>query len=209
MLISDSPEGMQRHLDALHEFAHDSGLSVNLGKTKVMVFNTTPKWVRRSAPTFTYRQEIVEYTDAYTYLGVVFSGPVFSMRRAAQARLTRAHAALGGLERMSSQVQFQEPRTKLWLFDTLVTSAMLYGVQIWGPSMGHHSADRWRCIERPLVSMISRMIRAKASVPHEIIRAELAAAPLVIEALTRSVSYIHGLWDLPGNRYARLALESS
>ena len=42
VLISDSPEGMQRHLDALHTFASDSGLSVNLGKTKVMVFNTTP-----------------------------------------------------------------------------------------------------------------------------------------------------------------------
>ena len=41
VLISDSPEGMQRHLDALHTFATDSGLSVNLGKTKVMVFNTT------------------------------------------------------------------------------------------------------------------------------------------------------------------------
>ena len=43
VLISDSPEGMQRHLNALHSFAEDSGLSVNLGKTKVMVFNTTPQ----------------------------------------------------------------------------------------------------------------------------------------------------------------------
>ena len=42
VLISDSPEGMQRHWDTLHTFASDSGLSVNLGKTKVMVFNTTP-----------------------------------------------------------------------------------------------------------------------------------------------------------------------
>jgi len=120
-------------LDALHTFASDSGLSVNLGKTKVMVFNTTPQWVRRSAPTFACGQETVEYTDAYTYLGVVFSGPMLSLRRAAQTRLTRAYAALGKMERMCSQVQFQEPRTKLWLFDTLVTSAMLYGVQIWGP----------------------------------------------------------------------------
>ncbi|MCO5587382.1 hypothetical protein L7F22_041331 [Adiantum nelumboides] len=64
VLISDSPEGMQRHLDALHSFAEDSGLSVNLGKTKVMVFNTTSQWIKRSSPTFTYGQEIVEYTDA-------------------------------------------------------------------------------------------------------------------------------------------------
>ncbi|MCO5582953.1 hypothetical protein L7F22_036856 [Adiantum nelumboides] len=59
--------------DALHSFAEDSGLSVNRDKT--MVFNTMPHWIRRSAPTFTYGQETVEYTDAYTYLGVVFTGP--------------------------------------------------------------------------------------------------------------------------------------
>ena len=206
VLISDSPEGMQRQLDALHSFAEDSGLSVNLGKTKVMVFNTTPQWVGRSAPTFTYGQDIVEYTDAYTYLGAVFTGPRFTLRRAAETRLTRAYAALGGLERMCSQVQFQEPRTKLWLFDTLVASAMLYGAQVWGPSVDHTG---WRRMERPLVSMISHMIRAKASVPHAITRAELAAPPMEIEALTRSVSFIHGLWDTPRDRYARLALESS
>ena len=90
---------------------------------------------------------------------------------------------------------------------------MLYGVQIWGLSVEHYSragsTDGWRCMERPLVHMISRMIRAKASVPHEIIRAKLAASPLVVEALTRSVSFIHSLWDLPRHRYAHLALESS
>ena len=82
VLISDSPEGMQRHLDALQSFTEDSGLSVNLGKTKVMVYNTTPQWVRRSTPIFMYGQDIVKYTDAYTYLGVVFTGPRFTLRRA-------------------------------------------------------------------------------------------------------------------------------
>ncbi|MCO5551747.1 hypothetical protein L7F22_005251 [Adiantum nelumboides] len=57
--------------------------------------------------------------------------------------------------------------------------------------------------------MISRLIRAKASVPHDIIRAELVAPPLVVEALTRLVSFKHRLWDLLRDRYARLALESS
>ena len=64
-------------------------------------------------------------------------------------------------------------------------------------------------MERPLVSMISRMIKAKASVQHEIIWAQLAFPALVVEALTRSVSFIHSTWDLPRDRYARLALESS
>ena len=104
---------MQRHLDALWTIAHDSGMSVNLEKTKVMVFNTTPQCVMRSASTVTYGEKIVEYTDAYTYLGVVFNGPMLSFKSAVKTRLTRAITALGRMEKMCSHVQFQEPRTKL------------------------------------------------------------------------------------------------
>ena len=49
----------------------------------------------------------------------------------------------------------------------------------------------------------------KASVPQAIIRVELAAPPMEIEALTRSVSFMHSLWDTHRDRYDRLALESS
>ena len=109
-------------------------------------------------PKFAYGQDIVEYTDTYTYLGVVFVGPKFTLKKVADTKLSKAYAALGGLERMNSQIQFQEPRTKLWLFDTLVSSAMLYGVQIWGPSVNQ---DSWRSMERPLISMISRMLEPR------------------------------------------------
>ena len=104
VLILDSPEGMQRHLDTLHTFAQNSELSVNMSKTKVMIFNTSPQWVRRSAPIFTYAQEVVEYTDAYTYVGVIFSGPRLSLKRAMETRLTRAYATLGKLEKTCAQI---------------------------------------------------------------------------------------------------------
>ena len=58
-------------------------------------------------------------------------------------------------------------------FDTLVASVLLYGAQVWGPSLDHHGRssriDGWGGMEKPLVSMISRLIRAKASVSHDII----------------------------------------
>ena len=139
---------MQRHLNTLRALALDSGMSVNLDKTKVMKFNTTSQWFRRSAQTFTYGEKIVEYTESYTYLGVVFNSPMLSFKSAANTRLTRAITALGRMEKMCSQIQFQEPHTKLWLFDTQVTPLMLYGVQ------DHHSRtgsiEQWRCIEKPL-----------------------------------------------------------
>ena len=65
---------------------HDNGLSNNLGKTKVMVFKTTPQWIRRSAPAFTYGLEIVDFTYAYTYLGMAFNNPLLSFKSAVKTR---------------------------------------------------------------------------------------------------------------------------
>ena len=61
---------------------------------------------------------------------MTFTEPRFSLHEAASARLSHGYAALGTLERQCAHIQFQEPRTKLWLFDTLVTPTLLYGVEI-------------------------------------------------------------------------------
>ena len=90
----------------------------------------------------------------------------------------------------------QEPWTKLWLFQTLVTPTLLYGIES-------------RNLERPSVSMIACMIRSKSLVPHDIIRAEMGAAPIITEALVRSMTAIQRLWKLLKGRYSRLALTSS
>ena len=61
------------------------------------------------------------------------------------ARLSRGYAALGALERQCAHLQFQEPRTKLWLFDTRVTPTLLYGVETWGPRI--NKANHWKDLE--------------------------------------------------------------
>ena len=62
VLISDIPEGLQRHLNALKVFCTNKGLLVNKDKTKVMVFNTTQAWVTRSEPEFFLGEKKVAYT---------------------------------------------------------------------------------------------------------------------------------------------------
>ena len=47
VLISDSLDGLQGHLKALKLFCTDKGLSINMDKTKAMVFNTTQVGVNK------------------------------------------------------------------------------------------------------------------------------------------------------------------
>ena len=62
---------------------------------------------------FFFGEEKEEYARSYTYPGVTFTRPRFSLREAACARLSRGYAALGALDRQCAHLQFQEPQTKL------------------------------------------------------------------------------------------------
>lgn len=60
VLISDSPPVLQCQLDALQAFSADRDLAVNLGKTKVMVFNNSAAWVTRIDCRLIIGGEVVE-----------------------------------------------------------------------------------------------------------------------------------------------------
>jgi hypothetical protein len=77
VFLASSPEGFQRQLDALALFCDFQQLTVNLGKTKVMIFNGFKK---TSELHFIFRGEEIEITSTYTYLEVQFSRPRFSLR---------------------------------------------------------------------------------------------------------------------------------
>lgn len=57
--------------------------------------------------------------------------------------------------------------------------------------------------------MISRLFRSKPSVPHDIIRAELATPPMLVEALFQTVCFIQRIRELPPDRLTCRAFEAS
>lgn len=69
VLLAPSPKGLQRQLDALALFCDLRQLTINLGKTKVMIFNGLKK---TSDLHLFFRGEEIEITGTYTYLGVKF-----------------------------------------------------------------------------------------------------------------------------------------
>jgi hypothetical protein len=56
---------------------------VILGKTKVMIFNRLKKTLDLH---FFFKGEEIEITNTYTYLGVQFLGPCFSLQPALRPR---------------------------------------------------------------------------------------------------------------------------
>ncbi|MCO5558046.1 hypothetical protein L7F22_011621 [Adiantum nelumboides] len=125
VLVSESAEGLQQHLRGLDDFCSQRGMTVNLGKTKVLIFHTSARVRRQSS--FTAAGGDIEIIGSYVYLGMTFTATsgAFSMAQAARDRLTRGYSALAQMERECHQAHFQEPRTKGWPFDTLVETGLL------------------------------------------------------------------------------------
>jgi hypothetical protein len=68
VLLASTPEGLQRQIDALAIFCDLQQLTVNLGKTKVLIFNASKSYLTYLH--FYYPGAEIEITTTYTYIGV-------------------------------------------------------------------------------------------------------------------------------------------
>jgi hypothetical protein len=99
VLLALTPTGLQRQLDALSLFCDLRQLIVNLGKTKIMIFNG---WKMTANLHFFFQGEEIEITSTYTCLGVRFSGPRFSLRLALHPWIAKGYGSLALLKRLIS-----------------------------------------------------------------------------------------------------------
>ena len=127
MLISKSKPGLQRCLDKLSTYCKINCLTVNLKKTKVVVFC---KGGKISCEKFYFNSIEIENTNSYKYLGVVFSASgtykhceedLYKRALRAQFKLTKCFSS-------------SAPRldTLLHLFEHTVEPIATYGCEIWG-----------------------------------------------------------------------------
>ncbi len=65
-LMSETPQGLQKQIDAVFEFCVERQLVINVSKTKVVVFEKH----RSTAPEFTYRGTTIERVQSFKYLGL-------------------------------------------------------------------------------------------------------------------------------------------
>ena len=70
ILMSESVEGLQNMLNTLYDYTIKWGLSVNIEKTKIVVFRQGGK--TRHHETWVYNGSNIDIVDQFCYLGVLF-----------------------------------------------------------------------------------------------------------------------------------------
>ena len=155
-----------------------------------MIFNGTKKTLDFR---FLFKGEEVEITSTYTYLGVQFSGPRLSLQPTLQPQINKGYESLALLERQCFIHHFQNISSKMDLLNTLICPIVLYGSEVWGPSLFESDLAS---AERVQILLLWRIIRCKQIVPQHIILAKFGAQPFRLETVFILVSFIHQIRGL-------------
>ena len=127
VLFSKDPMELQSLLDKLYAFSTEWGLKVNTRKTKVCVFENRrtqidQRWLIHGEP--------LEIVDSFCYLGMKFhyNG---NLEPGIKALSDQALKATNQLLALFKRMKF-DVKTKLRLFDSLVSPIILYASEVWG-----------------------------------------------------------------------------
>ena len=140
-MLSHRYQDMQHQATSLEETAKQTGLLINPQKTKTMRINTT------QTDKLTIRDTEVEHVEQFTYLGSIISitGGTDEDIKVRKRKAQQAFAMLKPVWRSTTL----RTSTKLRLFNSNVTSVLLYGSETWreiASSIKAHQIFLDRCL---------------------------------------------------------------
>ena len=128
ILLSESPEDLQKMLNALHKYCEKWKLQVNSNKTKVVIFSKGT--LRKTPPEWLLGGEKLEVVKDYTYLGITFNFNG-SFKKAIKKQIVQAKRASYSLIAKTRRLKLPLD-IQLHLFDACVIPILLYGSEVWG-----------------------------------------------------------------------------
>ena len=178
ILFSDSVIGLQDMLDTLLLYTCKWGLTVNIAKTKIMVFRNGG--FVKDEEIWYYDGNAIDIVDEFCYLGVLlnFNGKFVK----AQKHLAeQSRKAVFGLKSKVSSL-YLNVFTYLNLFDTYISSILCYGCEIWG----FHKAPN---IEKIQLDFCKNILGVKQCTTNVMVYFELGRYPLIYFRMYKIVKY--------------------
>jgi hypothetical protein len=198
VLLSESAEGIQYSIDLLQEYCKKWHLTVNLNKTKVIVFNKGGRLYTENI--FKYNESTIETVKNYPYLGIIIS---------ANGGLHDAQNALKdkGLKAMHSIIKDTtecRPSLALKLFDSLIRPVLNYGCEVWAPSILNglnESNFITLCdksgVEKVMLKFAKFYLGVHKNATNVAVRGELGLYPNIITQMKPTVKYLVRLFKMP------------
>ena len=165
VLLAHSLEDAQKLMVVLENFYLHSGLIVNESKTKVMLVKTNHK----KKPCIVYNNETLKVVERFKYLVLEVS----TNHKWHECAMEAGKRAYYALENMCNAGDVKCWVLKKYLFDTLVTQVLLYGVKVWGESI---SKSTWKEFENVQKCFLTSFIQVMTQTPYVLVLLELGVS---------------------------------
>ena len=204
VLVSRTEEDTNKLMKVLEAFCELSGLRVNMGKTKAMLSKTRGKR-EKIHPQITYQGKPIEAVNSFKYLGLEIPSD-HKWYQCATKRRENGKRAYYAFENMCRQAGIQSWNLKKYLFDTLVTPVILYGVEVWGGSL---SKDRWNDIKKIQKLFLTNFLAIQRTTPYPTLLLEIGGMPLAVLGMEQLLRCIKKINKMTEDRLPAIAWKTS
>ena len=202
--MSTSASGLQRSIDKTVSHFTQLGLSVNTKKTKVLVFNSGgfgPAKFKQFK--FFINGKVLEMTDSYTYLGLIFK-PSGSVNFAAKELLTKAKRAYFSMSNVFYENKSMKLDKAIQIFTSLISPIAQYASEFWSvlslPMKSFDSRDdlmrAWETfIPETLNQQFCRLLLSVQKKTSRLaVLGELGHYPLLVSSFIQTLKYKWSLY---------------
>ena len=177
LLLAESHAELQILLNKLYVYCKKWNLTVNTGKTKVMLFKLCN--IHEQFNIF-YDEVQLEVVNTFIYLGVNVSsnGKFYQAQKHLSEQALKAMFALKNV--FDSNVLCV--KDKLKLFESLIQPILMYGCEIWG----FHKADD---IEKVHIKFLKQVLGVRRQTCNLAVYGELGRVPLAVLRKIRILKY--------------------
>ena len=195
ILVSDTAQGLQQKLNILEQQSKRLGVTVNLEKTKIIVFRKggfLSKYER-----WFYGGHPVEVVNRYVYLGFEFTTRM-SIKTSLSSFILKAKHALNALFKTLGTIECQETNVFFKLFDSKIAPILSYSSEFWG-------VFNIEDIEKVHTLAIKRFLNVSNHSSNSIVYAETGRVPLHINHTISSLKYWFKLLKKPDTHLSKQA----
>ena len=195
--VTDTVGRLQKHIDNLQSFCSNYGMTVNLKKTKIVVFRRGGI-VKQCEQWYLNRQpiQIVAY---YKYLGTFFTS-FLKWSKTHQHQVTQAHKALVLIKKflyICTNVRIQDA---FFLFDRMVVPILLYGAELWG-------YETINLIENVQSQYCKYLLKLSVNTENVAALGECGRYPLYVKYHLKCIRYWIKLLHMTNDRYPKHAYD--
>ncbi len=168
-IMSHTLAGLQKQLDVLQAFCYERQLTVNVKKTKVVVFEAC----KSVCQAFQYEGEAIEQLNSFKYLGVELHGTK-GMQAAIQWLAMSRKKTVFALRHRCAELHIFDPALQCQLFDALVKPVLSYGCEVW---LDHMAREQLEVVHR---AFLKSSLGVSTTTSNYIVLAKFGRFPLEI-----------------------------